>query len=394
MLHGLLQLGYEVTLLSNALAWHQQSSDDDVIARLGVSKLILFEPTASERRLLGALQRVNRSEARIAGTGLWQPTPPSMRSWFKSVRDRVQPDLFYMSYPWWDAAIDHDDLRNATTLIDVYFVTALAEQYWSALGHTLSEEPVREMDPELLVHDYAARLPTPDTTRECRTYDKYDATLVLSTWVAGTLRSKLHHTLVSVVPLSHEVVSLTNSYSGPPVFITGRNPVNVQAYFFFAHRVMPEIRARSLDFRLVVIGAICSLVPPVTGSDLLGYSTDIRAIYETASFAVCPLLVAPGPLTKVIEAMAHGLPVVVMKVAADVGLPIENGVNGFVADDAVQFAEYCVQLWRDRNLCRRMGAKAREAIAETHSRPRLTERLGTAISAARHRKLRASYSDC
>lgn len=53
-------------------------------------------------------------------------------------------------------------------------------------------------------------------------------------------------------------------------------------------------------------------------------------IYQQAKFAICPLIGGTGQQVKIIEAMAHGLPVVALHNVSE-SSPIEHGVNGFIA---------------------------------------------------------------
>jgi len=55
--------------------------------------------------------------------------------------------------------------------------------------------------------------------------------------------------------------------------------------------------------------------------------------------------------------------------------PIHHGVNGFIADDAAEFADYVAQLYADRALCRQMGDAARQTIADQFSQAKLTDDL-------------------
>ncbi|HZQ06555.1 MAG TPA: glycosyltransferase, partial [Anaerolineae bacterium] len=77
---------------------------------------------------------------------------------------------------------------------------------------------------------------------------------------------------------------------------------------------------------------------------------------------------------KILEAMAHGIPVIAMRAAAD-GSPIRHEENGLIADNAAEFAAYVVRLWNDRGLCRRFGKAARATIAHEYSQARLRQDL-------------------
>ena len=76
-------------------------------------------------------------------------------------------------------------------------------------------------------------------------------------------------------------------------------------------------------------------------------------------------LVSPVP-TVVLEAMACGCPVVS---TANCMLPevIEHGKNGFLSNEPAELASYCRMLLNDTELCRRLGAAARQTILDKFS---------------------------
>lgn len=76
--------------------------------------------------------------------------------------------------------------------------------------------------------------------------------------------------------------------------------------------------------------------------------------------------------------MAYGLPVVALRAAAE-SSPIQDGVNGFVADNAEEFADHVVRLWNDKELCRRLGRVAKETIAAEFPKTRLLEGLSSMV---------------
>jgi glycosyltransferase involved in cell wall biosynthesis len=86
-----------------------------------------------------------------------------------------------------------------------------------------------------------------------------------------------------------------------------------------------------------------------------------------------------------LEAMAHGVAVITLPGAAR-SSPIRHGQNGLVANNAREFAEYVVQLSRDRELCRRLGQAARETIASEYSPQSHVARWAQAIDAAAARR--------
>ena len=145
-------------------------------------------------------------------------------------------------------------------------------------------------------------------------------------------------------------------------------------------RVLPRVRARAPQFCLNVTGAASHDLAPVAGIAPLGFVPNVAPLYAEAPFAICPILGKTGQQVKIGEAMAHGVPVIATRAAAE-GSPIRHLENGLVAADAQEFAEYMIALWQDRALCRRMGDAARATITQNSSRARLLEDLSSLLSA-------------
>ena len=76
--------------------------------------------------------------------------------------------------------------------------------------------------------------------------------------------------------------------------------------------------------------------------------------------------------------MAHGVPAVALRVAADRS-PIQHEVNGLIANNAEEFAEHVLRLWKDPKLCAQLGDAARKTVAQEFSPTRLIEALSTMV---------------
>jgi glycosyltransferase involved in cell wall biosynthesis len=174
--------------------------------------------------------------------------------------------------------------------------------------------------------------------------------------------------------MTQEVKSTMPSYGGAALFVTGPNPFNLQGYLYFVKHVLPRVRRQLPSFTLQVTGATCQSVLPADGVLLNGFVPDLKAAYESARFAICPVFGGTGQQVKVVEAMSYGVPVVITRAAAE-SSPVRHGVNGLVANNAEEFGNHCMQLWQDRALCQRLGQMAKETIAAEYSRSRLVEGL-------------------
>ncbi len=143
---------------------------------------------------------------------------------------------------------------------------------------------------------------------------------------------------------------------------------NVEAAVFLARRVLPKLRARHPDFRVVIAGskpapeveALASL-PGVT---VTGYVADMRPHVQGASVCVIPLRVARGVQNKVLEAMAMGVPVVASPAAAE-GIdatPDRDLRIAPVIDDGTATAVAVLDLVAHPERIEALAANARETV--------------------------------
>jgi glycosyltransferase involved in cell wall biosynthesis len=158
----------------------------------------------------------------------------------------------------------------------------------------------------------------------------------------------------------------------PPPYGTGRDLVlvgnlsyapNVDAALWLCHEVLPQLPGASV----ALVG--WAPAPAVTELGRLdqvtvaGSVADVAPWYERARVAVVPVRRGGGTRIKLIEALAHGRPVVSTSPGA-AGLDLVPGRDGLVlADDPGAFAAACRRLLSDPSLSARLAARGREAVA-------------------------------
>ncbi len=143
---------------------------------------------------------------------------------------------------------------------------------------------------------------------------------------------------------------------------------------FLLGEVLPRAWAELPDAKLALVGGglgeRSSTDPRV---EALGFVEDLRAPYAQASCAVVPLLQGGGTPLKLIEALAHGLPVIATSRAV-AGLDVRDGEHCLIADGAEAFAGALVRVLRDG--APKLGRRGRELAAERYSIEALTRLLG------------------
>ncbi len=141
---------------------------------------------------------------------------------------------------------------------------------------------------------------------------------------------------------------------------------NVDAVTWFAHDVLPAIRAREPRARFWIVGsnpiAAVRALGSLDGVSVTGRVPDVRPFLRHAAFAVAPLRLARGVQNKVLEAMAMARPVLATS-AATRGIDAATPPGVVIADTADSLAREALGLLAapDRET---RGAAARRYVTE------------------------------
>ncbi|MCI0347526.1 MAG: glycosyltransferase [Chloroflexi bacterium] len=143
---------------------------------------------------------------------------------------------------------------------------------------------------------------------------------------------------------------------------------NVTAVEFLVRRVLPRVRAVRPAAHVAIVGREPSAdVRALAGSGVAvtGAVDDIRPWLWGSRVFVCPMRSATGAKTKVLEAMAAGLPCVVTPLAAR-GIGATPGEHLIQATTEEEFAEQVVRAIDDDALAGRLGVAAQAFVEAEH----------------------------
>ncbi|MHC4944589.1 MAG: TIGR03087 family PEP-CTERM/XrtA system glycosyltransferase [Planctomycetota bacterium] len=144
---------------------------------------------------------------------------------------------------------------------------------------------------------------------------------------------------------------------------------NFEAVLVFARHVLPRVTSRVKDALFLVVGA--NPPPKVKalhdGKSVIvtGRVPDPRPFLKAADLSVVPLFMARGIQTKVLEAMAMELPVVLTSTAAD-SVGAEKGRDYLVADDHEAMAGEIVRLLGDEGTARTLAEAGRKFVEHAY----------------------------
>jgi GT2 family glycosyltransferase len=148
-----------------------------------------------------------------------------------------------------------------------------------------------------------------------------------------------------------------------------QHPPNRDAIGFYLREVHPLVMEREPAAELTIIGAE---VPRSLrrlageGARFIGQVTDLEPCFAAARLSVAPLRFGAGIKGKIQTSLALGVPVVTTAVGAE-GMPVEDGREVLIADDAASFAAAVVRLHEDAGLWRSLADGGRRAMQEHYS---------------------------
>ena len=197
-----------------------------------------------------------------------------------------------------------------------------------------------------------------------------DLTFVVSEAERDILAVEAPDVRVHVVSNIHRVLGSTKPYdarSGILFIGAFAHPPNTDAVLFLCHEILPLLRESVPDIRLSVIGAdppreVLACAGPHI--EILGHVPDVEPFFAGCRVSVAPLRYGAGVKGKINQSLAHGLPVVATRVAAE-GMHLVDGESVLIADDAPAFAEAIARLDRDPLLWQRLSDGGIR-VMETH----------------------------
>lgn len=189
-------------------------------------------------------------------------------------------------------------------------------------------------------------------------------TLVYSPRVGAGLRGSTRFVPIaypvppeSVTPVEEPVAALLADWSWPP------NRVALDRLL----GAWPVVRQAVPGARLLLAGKNLDRagVGTLAGVEAVGPVGRSADLLERAAVVAFPCPPSSGPKLKVIEALAHGVPVVTTPPGME-GVVLPDGPTPMVVDDDA-FADGLVRLLRSPELREELGRTARKSVAEHHS---------------------------
>jgi glycosyltransferase involved in cell wall biosynthesis len=199
----------------------------------------------------------------------------------------------------------------------------------------------------------------------------YDAVVVLAEADRALLQRLNPRLPLTVIPNGVVLPAAPTAVRSPATLIFVGNyeyAPNVEAAHLLAEIILPEVSKRCAAARLILVGqapphSIRALAGPhVT---VTGYVPDITPYLQEAAVFVSPLRVGAGLKNKILEALAHGLPVVATPVSVD-GIAVQHEHSALVGD-VHELATLTTRLLADEALQTRLSDSGRALVEQRYS---------------------------
>jgi polysaccharide biosynthesis protein PslH len=146
---------------------------------------------------------------------------------------------------------------------------------------------------------------------------------------------------------------------------------NVDAALFLCREVFPALRRltdREVRIELAGADSATALAHLARSPEIkvLGFVEDLAPLYAAADVAVVPVRSGGGTRIKLLEAFAHGVPVVTTRLGAE-GIDAADGEHLLLADDAEALARACLRVKETPDLALRLAEGAAALLAARYS---------------------------
>ena len=217
--------------------------------------------------------------------------------------------------------------------------------------------------------------------KRLKRYQQAISKLFDASYVSSTIDAKRLYQFTQVCPLvvpngvdTDYFHLLPNSSKSTTLVFSGYMGYepNANAVVYFCKEVLPLIKQRVPDIRLVIVGmdptpeviALAEKYP--NHVTVTGKVDDVRPYFTEAVLSVVPLRIGGGTRLKILESLAMGRPVITTTIGCK-GLAVEDEKHLLIRDNAQSFAEAVVRLLKDGTVRQNLVKQGRQLVEVKYS---------------------------
>jgi glycosyltransferase involved in cell wall biosynthesis len=149
-------------------------------------------------------------------------------------------------------------------------------------------------------------------------------------------------------------------------------PPNADGIRWFANEVFPLVRQEIPEVSLTIIGKnppadflkLAKIHPEAV--QVTGYVPDLTPYLEDAALMVVPVRVGGGMRVRILEAFAHGIPVVTTTIGLE-GIDARMGIDVIVADQPQPMSDAICELIVDRSRLQELAQNGRQLVESKYN---------------------------
>ncbi len=203
-------------------------------------------------------------------------------------------------------------------------------------------------------------------------------TLVCSELDRKYLSHKLRFQGIETIPNAVSIPELYPITPNPNLLLLGSygHTANIAGADFLIEQVWPLIYQEIPEARLIIAGKEAHNIrnhgKALPGVEFRGFVEDLDDLYRQTRIVCCPVFGGSGTRVKMVEAAAYGKPIVATRIGAE-GLKMSDGQEFWLRDRPQEFAQACLELIKNDNLCQQLGSKARQAAIQYYNRDNIVK---------------------
>lgn len=147
---------------------------------------------------------------------------------------------------------------------------------------------------------------------------------------------------------------------------------NVESYQILTRSIFPRIAQVLPDARLTIAGSFMNTIVLNESANVkhIGFVDHLPTFFSNSGILLAPIQSGSGVRVKILEALSHGVPVVTTSQGIQ-GFHIQHGEGVFICDEAEDFINCAISLYRDENLRKQASLKAIQTIASLRAQHNL-----------------------